>query len=190
MSELPRVVTDRLVLRAFVASDGAAVERLAGAFEVADTTLNIPHPYPAGAGAEWIATHADDWQRRQQLTLAISHAAQADALIGAISLRVTPEHAHAEIGYWIAVDSWANGYATEAANAIVAFAFDELAMQRVQGRHFVRNGASGRVLEKLGMTHEGVHRQAFRRWDSFEDVAVYAVLRPDWKHATSRNATV
>jgi RimJ/RimL family protein N-acetyltransferase len=51
----------------------------------------------------------------------------------------------------------------------------------VQGRHFTRNAASGRVLQKLGMQLEGIHRDAYLRWSSFEDVAVYAVLAPDWR---------
>lgn len=57
----------------------------------------------------------------------------------------------------------------------------ELGLHRIDGRHFVRNAASGGVLQKLGMRFEGVHRDAYLRWGRFEDVAVYACLAFEWK---------
>jgi ribosomal-protein-alanine N-acetyltransferase len=181
MHVMPQLLTERLVLRAFDATDAPAVERLAGAWEVADTTLNIPHPYPTGAGAEWIATHPAAWQRRERLALAVSHRSARHDILGAISLHISEVHQHGEIGYWIGVPHWGNGYATEASCALVTFAFAQLRLHRVQARHFQRNPASGRVLQKLGMQLEGVHRDAFWRWNRFENVAVYAVLAPDWR---------
>lgn len=181
MLSMPRLRTPRLVLRPFKAPDGPAVERLAGAREVADTTLTIPHPYPAGAGAAWISTHADAWARGEQLALAICLLDEDAALIGAIGLQIARSHQHGEIGYWIGVPSWGHGYATEAAEAILAYGFGELGLHRIQGRHFTRNAASGRVLQKIGMRHEGVHRDALRRWDRFEDVVVYAALESEWR---------
>lgn len=177
---MPTLATSRLVLRPFDISDGPTVERLAGAREVADTTLSLPHPYPAGGGGEWIATHAEAWEQREHLTLAICKAGRTGQLIGAIGLRISLKHLHGEIGYWIGADSWGNGYATEAARAIVAFGFGELSLHRIQGRHFTRNVASGRVMQKLGMHLEGVNRHAYRRWETFEDVAVYGLLSNEW----------
>jgi ribosomal-protein-alanine N-acetyltransferase len=184
MGEVPRFVTERLVLRPFHVSDGPSVERLAGAREVADTTLTIPHPYPAGGGAQWIATHASAWERRDNLALAICAQMPPDELLGAISLHLSLAHSHGEIGYWIGVNSWGKGFATEAAQALAAFAFAEVGLHRLQGRHFTRNAASGRVMQKLGMHLEGVHRDAYCRWGRFEDVAVYAVLAAEWNLAT------
>jgi RimJ/RimL family protein N-acetyltransferase len=181
MSEMPRLVTPRLLLRPFVPADGPTVERLAGAREVADTTLTIPHPYPVGGGAAWIATHAEGWARRERLVLAIRERAGPDAPLGAVGLQLAMPHAHGEIGYWIGVEAWGRGYTTEAARALIAYAFATLGVHRVQGRHFTRNAASGRVLQKLGMQLEGVHRDAYRRWGRFEDVASYAVLAPEWQ---------
>lgn len=188
MGVLPQILTERLVLRSFQASDDANVERLAGAREVADTTLAIPHPYPPGAALQWIATHAQAWERRDGLALAICNRLSPDELLGAISLHLSMAHSHGEIGYWIGVGSWGKGFATEAARAIIEFAFVELRLHRVQGRHFTRNGASGRVMQKLGMRLEGIHRDAYFRWGRFEDVAAYAILAPEWKvTATARD---
>ncbi len=177
---LPRLATERLVLRPFALSDGPGVERLAGAREVADTTLTIPHPYPEGGGADWIMTHDDAWKRDRGLTLAICLGPAGDTLVGAISIALFMPHSYGELGYWIAVGSWGQGYATEAAHAVTAYAFTALSLHRVQGRHFTRNPASGRVLQKLGMQLEGIHRDVYSRWDHFEDVAVYGVLAHEW----------
>ena len=180
MQVMPHLFTERLCLRPFVASDGPEVERLAGAREVADTTLNIPHPYPAGGGAFWIATHAPAWERGESLTLAICARDEPSRLIGAISLALSATHRHAEVGYWIGAASWGNGYATEAAHALFDFAFAQLGLHRIVGRHMVRNPASGRVMQKLGMRLEGVNRDAYQRWGRFEDIAMYGLLETEW----------
>lgn len=179
MDNRPQLATERLLLRPFRETDGLSVERLARAREVADTTLTIPHPYPAGGGVQWIATHAGAWARRENLALAICTQASPNELIGAISLSLSLPHLHGEIGYWIGVPSWGRGFATEAARALVRYGFGELGLHRIQGRHFTRNPASGRVLQKLGMQLEGVHRDAYCRWGAFEDVAAYALLASD-----------
>lgn len=178
-AEFPRLETDRLLLRAFAPSDGPTVERLAGAREVADTTLSLPHPYPEGGGSGWIATHADAWRSGELLTLAVCRRSAPEP-IGAVSLHIDRAHAHGEIGYWIGTEHWGQGYATEAARALVAYAFDRLGLHRVQARHFLRNPSSGRVMQKLGMQREGILRDAYVRWGRFESVAVYAVLAPEW----------
>lgn len=168
------------MLRPFEAADGPEVEHLAGAREIADTTLTVPHPYPVGGGAQWIATHSMAWERRHGLALAVCDRSADGVLIGTVSLAMLMAHRHGELGYWIGVPHWGKGYATEAARAVTAFAFEKLGLERVQGRHFTRNVASGRVLQKLGMRLEGVHRSAYVRFGRFEDVAVYAVLASEW----------
>ena len=175
-NSLPRLETERLLLRPFVASDAPTVEALAGAWEVAYTTLNIPHPYPAGAAAAWIGGHEAAWETGERLTLAICAAEAPDDAVGAIGLSLVPTHARAELGYWIGFPHWGRGYATEAARVLLLYGFTTLGLNRIQARHFVRNPASGRVMQKLGMRLEGVHRQAYLRWGRFEDVAMYAIL--------------
>ena len=167
--------TTRLVLRPFRLDDAATVERLAGAREIADTTMNVPHPYPPGAATAWIAQHEASWAAGTDLTYAITRRDTGE-LIGAIHLAIVADHAKAEIGYWIGAADWNHGYCTEAARALVRFGFETLGLHRIQGRHLVRNAASGRVMAKLGMQLEGVHRDDFRKWEKFEDVGVYAML--------------
>ena len=185
VADMPSLTTPRLVLRPFESADGSDVERLAGAWEVADTTLNIPHPYPEGAGVRWIKTHAAAWANGSSLTLAIALRASPTALVGAVSLAMAREHARGELGYWIALAEWGHGYATEAAHAMATFGFGELELHRIQARHFTRNEASGRVMQKLGMRFEGVNRGAYLRWGRFEDVSVYGILAEEWNTETN-----
>ncbi len=181
-SDAPRPVmyTDRLVLRPFALRDAADVQRLAGAFEVADTTLTIPHPYPDGAAEQWIATHEPAWAARTLATFAIADR-DTDALRGAVGLMLAMPHFRAELGYWVGLPFWNRGYCTEAVRIIVAFGFDALGLNRIEARHLTRNPSSGRVMQKTGMSFEGVNRGAFRKGDAFEDVAMYAILRNEWR---------
>lgn len=179
MSTQPTLQTSRLTLRPFVLADAPMVRELAGAREIAETTLLIPHPYPEGVAERWIDTHAADWEKRTAATYAITERADG-ALVGAIGLSITAVHARGELGYWVAVPKWNRGYCTEAGTAILAFSFGALALHRVEARHYTRNRASGRVLEKLGMKLEGIHREAVRKMDGFEDLALYAILDREW----------
>jgi RimJ/RimL family protein N-acetyltransferase len=174
----PLLQTPRLVLRPFELADAPDVQRLAGAWEIADTTLRIPHPYPEGASAEWIKTHWETWERGVGVSCAITLRA-TNALVGAIGLEIARHSSWGELGYWVAVSSWNQGYCTEAARALLAFGFNELRLHRIQARHLTRNPASGRVLQKIGMRLEGIHRDAVRKWDRFEDLAVYGILVTD-----------
>jgi RimJ/RimL family protein N-acetyltransferase len=179
-SSQPTLETPRLILRPFTESDGPAVERLAGAREVAETTLTIPHPYPPGGAAMWIATHPPAWEVGTTATFAMVDRA-TNELVGCIGADIRKEDERAEIGYWVGMPFWNRGYCTEAAQAVVNFLFDSLGMNRVQARYLTRNVASGRVMQKIGMRHEGVHRQAVKKWGRFEDIGVYAILAEDRK---------
>jgi RimJ/RimL family protein N-acetyltransferase len=174
---LPTLHTPRLVLRPFELTDAPAVQRLAGAPEVALTTQNIPHPYEDGMAEAWIGTHASEWEARRFLTLAIT--SPEDGLVGAVGLHLSPAHRRGELGYWVGLPFWGKGYATEASRALLDFGFGPLGLNRIQARHMTRNPASGRVMRKLGMEPEGVQRQHVLVRGAFEDIAMYAVLKAE-----------
>lgn len=178
-ADLPCIETPRLLLRPFVRADAPVVRQLAGAREIADTTLLIPHPYPEGAAEQWISTHADDWKARRGLALAITVRGGGE-LVGAIGLTFSEEHSRGELGYWVGLPYWRNGFATEATTALIDFAFRALGLNRVQAHHFARNPASGRVLLKAGLHREGASPRALRKHGRFEDVVFYGILRRDW----------
>src|SRR5579864_3400293 len=140
---IPTLATERLILRPFTPEDAPVVQVLAGAAEVAETTLNMPHPYPDGAASAWIATHAAAAADGVALTWAMVRAADA-TLIGAIGLVITWRHARGELGYWLGVPYWSQGYTTEAVCRVTAYGFSDLGLNRVDGHCFPRNPASAR----------------------------------------------
>jgi RimJ/RimL family protein N-acetyltransferase len=175
-------------------ADADDVQQLASDRAIADTTLNIPHPYEDGFAERWIGNHRDWFECGQQAVFAVILKASparaneprhlsAAKLIGAVALLIQPDDQRAELGYWIGMPYWNQGYCTEAARAAIDFGFQQLGLNRIYAHHFVRNPASGRVLQKLGMTHEGRLRQHVRKWDAFEDLKLYAVLKEQWPSA-------
>lgn len=173
------ILTERLRLRPFRLADAPEVQRLAGAKKIADTTAAIPHPYEDGMAETWIAGHTEEHRRGSGRHWAVTEQ-ETGTLIGAISLMdVNEEISQAELGYWIGVEYWNKGYASEAAAAVVAWAFDSLGLNRVHAHHFTRNPASGAVLRKAGMRHEGSRRQHFGRWGRREDIELYGILAED-----------
>lgn len=157
----PVLTTPRLVLSAMEPSDAAAVASLAGDKRVHDTTLLIPYPYELKHATDWIATHAAQWQRwRTDWTMNWAIRREG-SLIGAIGFVGAAHHKRAELGYWIGVPFWGQGYASEAALAVVAFARDVLKAKRLESGVFVGNEASRRVLQKCGMTEECIRRARY-----------------------------
>ena len=176
----PTLETPRLILRPFTLSDAPAVQCLAGERAIAATTLLIPHPYEEGMAEEWIATHSVNFETGKGLTFAIT-GKEDGTLIGAISLMDISAGHQAEIGYWIGVPYWGQGYATEAARVVVEYAFSTLNLARVHAHHFTRNPASGKVLRKLGLKYEGCRRQHVLKWGQLEDIEMYGILREEWE---------
>ena len=82
---IPTLETERLLLRPFVLADASEVRRLAGAREVYDGTLAIPHPYPEGLAEEWIGRHAGGFERGEFVSLAATRR-EDGTLVGSIGL--------------------------------------------------------------------------------------------------------
>ncbi|MDH4351518.1 MAG: GNAT family N-acetyltransferase, partial [Gemmatimonadota bacterium] len=121
----------------------------------------------------------EEFTAGQQVVLAVGDRATA-VLVGAIGLILRPEHSRAELGYWIGRPFWGRGYATEAAGAMLRYGFETLGLRRLYACHFARNPASGRVLEKVGMRQEGIARAHAQRWNRFEDLVQYGILREEF----------
>jgi RimJ/RimL family protein N-acetyltransferase len=178
MTERPTLTTDRLVLRPFVLTDAPDVQRLCNVRDIALNTLLIPHPYPDGMAEQWIESQSENFAKGEVVTFAIT-LADGGELVGAIGMRIQLESGRAEMGYWIGVPYWGRGFATEAARAIIEYGFGRLALNRIHAEHFTRNAASGRVLQKIGMRHEGTMRQGHKKWGEYVDSELYAILRSD-----------
>lgn len=180
MTSILEIEIGDLKLRPFHMEDAPRVAELCGEWEIAATTANIPHPYDQNMAEEWIATHGQAFKEGDAVTVAITRSADGQ-LIGAIGLHIIEPDRLAEIGYWIGKPYWNQGYATQAAQALIEYGFDHFDLNRIQARHMTKNPASGRVMEKAGMSFEGVLRQSIFRWGSFEDAAMYSILRREFE---------
>src|ERR1035437_1450564 len=155
------------------------VERLAGDCRVAEPTLAIPHPYPKGAAAAWIATHHRTFAQGRGVVYAITDSVTRE-LLGAISLLdMSAQHARCEMGYWVAHQHWSTGVCTEAARAIIEYAHRELGITRVVARCLARNVGSARVMEKAGLVREGLLAKHVNHRGVFEDVLLYGIVLPE-----------
>ncbi len=168
------IQTDRLTLNHFSEADIPELIPLIGAREVAANTLRIPHPYEEKHAREFLASVA----KENELRLAIRRRSDG-RLCGGIGLHPDMQHQRAELGYWLGVPYWGNGYATEAARAVVRYGFDNFGLNRIFAAHFQGNQTSGNVLRKVGMKHEGSARQAILKWGKFLDLEMYAILREE-----------
>src|SRR5271166_4783579 len=122
--------TERLTLRAYEVSDIPRLVPLIGSREVAATTLRIPHPYTEAHAQDFIATAQEEHSNGKGLRVGII-LRQSDTLCGGVGLMIEAEHRRAELGYWIGVPYWGNGYATEAARALVKYGFGTLGLHRI-----------------------------------------------------------
>ena len=102
--------------------------------------------------------------------------------IGWCSLsRWNPDYRSASLGYCFDDTAWGQGYATEAARAVLRWAFDTLELNRVQAETDTRNAASARVLEKLGFVREGTLREDCVVNGEVSDSWVYGLIRREWR---------
>ena len=92
-----------------------------------------------------------------------------------------PEYRSAMLGYCLDEPAWGQGFATEAANALLTWAFNTLDLNRVQSEADTRNAASDRVLHKLGFLREGTLRENCVVAGEVSDSWVYGLLRREWK---------
>ena len=170
------ITTERLFLRPYRWGDITDVLRYADDEEWA-RFLPVPVPYSARDAEQFLArlTLTD---RLQQPSWAII---LENRVVGGITVRFLFDHRVAEIGYSISRESWDRGYMTEAARAVVDEAFscyEQLA--RIRSHADVRNKASIRVMEKIGMTFEGCLRSDRYIRGELVDDAYYGILRAEW----------
>ncbi|MCP5371370.1 MAG: GNAT family N-acetyltransferase [Hyphomicrobiales bacterium] len=142
--------TDRLRLRPVAFADAETITDMAGDAEVARTTSHIPHPYDLGMAKAWIAKVSQQTNSGELIALAIEDNESYD-LIGVISLHLDGGRSAGELGFWIGRPYWGRGYASEAADAMVKFAFERLRLARVIAAAMPENTASVRIQENAGM---------------------------------------
>ena len=108
-------------------------------------------------------------------------------LVGVVGLLITKrELDEAELWYRLSRAYWKQGYTTEAAGALLSFAFRDLRLHRIFAMCHPENIGSWRVMEKLGMQYEGRLRESYPRGDgTWCDSLLYGILAHEWRDRTS-----
>ena len=180
MSKLA-LLTDRLLLRDFVESDWRAVHEYGSDIEVVrympwgPNTEDDTKAFVARA----IAGQNEDPRTKHELAIVLR---EEGRLIGGCGIRVSaPSHKGADMGYCLHKEYWGAGYATEAADAVIAFGFERLGLHRIIATCDADNTASARVLEKVGMRKEGCFREDSLMRGVWRDSYLYAILEDEWR---------
>ncbi len=172
--------TSRLLLREYVESDWPAV--LAYQRDPRYLRFYAWNDRTEQDVREFVQKFIDAQREEPRVKFSFAITLKANGqLIGNCNIRKRrPEERVAEIGYEIAPDYWGNGYATEAARAILAFGFDEMKLHRLTAWCIAENAASAHVLEKLGMQLEGQLRDQEWIKGRWWDTLLYGILDHEW----------
>jgi RimJ/RimL family protein N-acetyltransferase len=169
---IPVLETKRLALRAPRLEDAKTVTALANDRRIAENTARIPHPYKI-ADAESFIAGAN--KNSSDAVFLITH---GRAIIGACGITATEDQA--ELGYWLGVAHWGKGYATEALQAVIDYAFTDLEHSALNAGARVTNPASRRVLEKCGFQWTGVGLYRIRAINSSAPIDRFRLERGIW----------
>src|SRR5215213_3248561 len=175
----PTLRTDRLRLRPFTSADADALFALHSDPHVL-RYWDAP-PWTERVRADrFIAACRRMSEEGSGARVAIDRAS-GGAFLGWCGLtRWNPTYRSASLGYCLDDVAWGHGYATEAARALLQWAFETLDLNRVQAETDTRNAASARVLEKLGFVREGTLREDCVVNGDVSDSWVYGLLRREW----------
>ncbi|MEU8227779.1 GNAT family protein [Kribbella sp. NPDC048915] len=173
----PTLRTDRLRLRPFAEADGDDLYAMHS-----DTFVMRYWDAPPWAGPERVERFLAGCRQMAEEGTGARLAVERDgAFLGWCSLtQWNPAYRSASLGYCYNEKAWGHGYATEAARAVLTWAFDTLDLNRVQAEADTRNIASARVLEKLGFQREGTLREDCVVNGDVSDSWVYGLLRREW----------
>ena len=172
--------TPRLVLRDFSGDDFAALARYHRDPRYREF---IPAPANGDESTRELLDRFIGWQGeepRSRFQLAVARTSSGE-MIGSVGLRRrAPEKRVADVGFELAPPHWGQGYATEAAAALVGYGFSELGLHRVFAHCIGENEASARVLARIGMRREGVLREHEFFRERWWDVHLYGMLAAEW----------
>ena len=174
------LTTHRLLLRELTWADLDDVHALNSYPEVAKfNTIGIPKDRETTREVMWGAVEDRVKNSRTQYAWAI-RTQEDTTFIGEAGMSLyAPRYRRSDIFYNVVPTYWGRGYATEVARALVQFGFDTLQLHRIEAGAATENIASVRVLEKIGMTREGIGRKILLTPGGWRDNYRYAILEDD-----------
>lgn len=178
-SKMPTLTTEHLILRPMRTSDAFDMYEYASREDVTEYLLWSPHPsvgytrdYLAYIESRYATCDFYDWA----LTLA-----ENGKMIGTVGFtKIDAQNRSAEIGYVLNPEYHRKGFGFEAAKKIVEFGFSELELHRIEARFMQGNDASFALMQKLGMTFEGYHKDYMFVKGNYRTVGICAILEDEY----------
>lgn len=177
--ELPRLDGERLLLRGLRGSDAEDVFAIYSDPEVILYWSSPAYETIEEARDLIIDTHKQ-FRARLMFEWGVKHRDSGRVIGTCTMLNVDIAHRRAEIGYAFAREFWGNGYATEAVELLIAFAFGPMNLHRLEADVHPGNAGSLRLLEKQGFKREGHLRERWHHLGRIEDGLFLGLLRPEW----------
>ncbi len=175
---MQQLVTERLILRDFEAVSAEQWQLLMNDEQVALTTLSLSYPTTLKDASAWRMQQIKKVKNGEMLRWAV-YLKEGKHVIGSFKLSLNQKFESAEIGYWLGKQYWGNGFASEATNKVISYAFNQLELNRLEAYAMTGNASSEKILLNHGFKQEGLHRQLIKRWGEFIDVKSYALLREE-----------
>jgi len=185
---VPTLISARLRLRAFAETDGPDLYALQSDAKVLRYWDSPPWSDESSI-ARFMAGNARMAEEGTGTRVVIERQSDSAFLGWCTFNSWNPDFRSASIGYCLNEESWGHGYATEAAETLLDWAYQTLDLNRVQAEADTRNIASARVLEKLGFRLEGTLRQDCTVNGDTSDSWVYGLLRKDWEERGQHQET-
>ena len=176
---MPDLVTPRLRLRRLTMRDAQDIYRYSRDPEVARHVLWDPHR-SIGDSRAYLRYMLRRYRGHEPASWGIEYL-ETGRIIGTIGFMwIQEDNNAAEVGYSLARDCWGKGIMTEALRAVLQYGFDEMNLNRIEAQHETTNPASGAVMRKCHMQHEGTLRSRLFNKGRYVDVELYAILRRDF----------
>ena len=172
--------TERLTLRRPTLADVKAIARLANDRRIAENTRRLPHPYSQDDAIEFVRATANE---NRGTVFLIESDFETIGMVG-VDWR---EPDAPELGYWLGVEHWGQGFGTEAARAMIDFTFEEFDIEHLISGARIANPASRNILEKCGFQWSGVELHRFEALRSSTPVDRFRLSRSVWSSLKSWN---
>lgn len=178
-SKIPTLETERFLLRKLSVDDTDDMYEYAKEYDVTKYLTWSPHPNKAST-LEYLMYIQNRYKTGDFSDWAIV-CKDSGKMIGTCGFtRFFFAHDSAEIGYVINPQYHGQGIATEVVGRVIKYGFENLALERIEGKFMVENKASLRVMEKNGMTFEGVRRKGMLIKGEYRDIGVCSILREEF----------
>ncbi len=171
--------TSRLLLRRLEPGDAADVFAYASDPEVARFTTWEAHQTIEDS-RRFLESVAEQYATGQVSPWGVVHRGDGKVIGTCGFMWWRPRHARAEIAYAIGRRYWNQGLTTEAVREVIRFGFERMRLNRIEARCMPENAASERVMQKAGMSFEGILRESMFVKERFDDLKLYAILHREY----------